>query len=92
MTEAVEVPSDEVGMRRYEKPERLPPNLRSSRTYLFDGGCIIYRFSFSGPTTASVMFDVDRALAAEPRTELVAAVRDRTDLRLCGAGAACPDR
>ncbi|MBA3268591.1 MAG: hypothetical protein H0T70_10100 [Acidimicrobiia bacterium] len=92
VTDAVEVPSDEVGMRRYEKPERLPPNLRSSRTYLFDGGCIIYRFSFSGPATASVMFDVDRALAAEPRTELVAAVRDRTDLRLCGAGAACPER
>ena len=87
----VEVPSDEVGMRRFEQPERLPPNLRSSRTYLFEGGCITYRFSFDGPATAALMFDVDRALGAEPRAELVADVEDRTGLRLCGAGAPCPE-
>ncbi|MGI9023244.1 MAG: phosphatase PAP2 family protein [Acidimicrobiales bacterium] len=86
---AIELPSDEVGMRRFEAPEQLPPNLRSTRTYLFDGGCITYRFSFDGPATAALMFDVDRALAAQPRSELVAAVQDRSELRLCGAGTAC---
>ena len=34
-------------MRRYEQPERLPPNLLSTRYYLFDGGCVVYRFSFA---------------------------------------------
>ena len=84
---AVEVPSDAVGMRRYEKPEQLPPNLRSTRYYVFDGGCVTYRFAFDGPVTAALMFDVDRALSFLPREELVQAVHDRNGLRLCGAGA-----
>ena len=87
---ATEVPSDEVGMRRYERPERLPPDLRSTRFYVFEGGCITYRFSFDGTTTAALMFDADRALASQPRDEVVAEVRDRNGLRLCGAGVACP--
>ena len=39
-------PSDEVGMRRFEAPEQLPPSLRITRTYLFEGGCVTYRFEF----------------------------------------------
>ena len=89
---ASEVPSDEVGMRRYERPERLPPDLRSTRYYVFPGGCITYRFAFDGTATAALMFDADRALASQPRDEVVAAVRDRNGLRLCGAGVACPGR
>jgi hypothetical protein len=89
---ATEVPSDELGMRRYERPERLPPNLRSTRYYVFPGGCITYRFTFAGSATAALMFDADRALASQPRAELVEAVRARNDLRLCGAGVACPGR
>ena len=76
--------------QRIERPERLGTDLRSTRWYLFAGGCITYRFSFTGPATASLMFDADRALGAEPRSELVAAVRHRTGLRLCGAGVSCP--
>jgi len=87
---AVEVPSDEVGMRRFERPEQLPPNLRSTRFYLFPGGCVTYQFAFEGAATAAMMFDVDRALGAQPRAALVAEVRHRNGLRLCGAGADCP--
>ena len=87
---ASQVPSDEVGMRRYELPERLPPQVRSTRYYLFPGGCITYRFAFEGSATAAVMFDADRALSSQAREELVAEVRNRNGLRLCGAGAACP--
>ncbi len=90
VTGATEVPSDEVGMRRFERPERLAPNLRSTRSYLFPGGCITYRFSFAGPATATLMFDADRALGAEPRAELAASVRHGNRLRLCGAGVDCP--
>jgi hypothetical protein len=91
-TGAMEEPSDEVGMRRFEQPDQLPPNLRSTRYYVFPGGCITYRFSFSGTATAALMFDADRALASQPRADLVADVRARTGLRLCGAGASCPER
>ena len=86
----VEVPSDEVGMRRFEQPEQLPPSLRSTRFYLFPGGCVTYRFAFQGPATAALMFDADRALATQPRAELVERVRSHEGLRLCGVGAACP--
>ncbi|MCA1691968.1 MAG: hypothetical protein LC733_07150, partial [Actinobacteria bacterium] len=89
-TGATEVPSDEVGMRRFEQPEQLPPNLRSTRFYLFPGGCITYQFAFDDPATAALMFDTDRALASQPRDDLVAEVRDRNGLRLCGAGIVCP--
>ena len=44
---AAEVPSDEPEMRRFERPERLPPNVRTVRTYLFPGGCVTYRVELS---------------------------------------------
>ena len=88
---ATEVPSDEVGMRRFETPERLPPGLRSTRTYVIDGGCVTYRFDFAGDTNASLMPVIDVALSFLPRAELVAEVERRSGLRLCGAGAdPCP--
>ncbi len=91
--DATEVPSDQVGMRRYERPERLPPDLRTERVYVFDGGCVEYRYQLGGDASASTIFEVDRALSFQPREELVAEVRERSGLRLCGAGApACVGR
>ena len=90
VTGATAVPSDEVGMRRFEQPDRLPPGLRSSRYYLFEGGCVIYRFSFAGEATPSLMFDADNALAFQSRASLEEEVEERNGLRLCGAGVDCP--
>ena len=86
-TAPTEVPSDEPGMRRFEQPEQLPPDLRSTRTTSSTAA--------ASPTVrlrrrrrrASLMFDADSALAFQPRAELVDEVRRRTGLRLCGAGA-----
>ena len=88
VADAVAVPSDEAGVRRFEEPEQLPPNLVSTRFYLFEGGCVTYRFSFSGD--ANLTFDADNALSFQPRAVLVEEVRERTGLRLCGEGVACP--
>ena len=55
--------------------EQLPPNLRSTRYYLFPGGCVTYEFAFAGRASASLIFDADSALAFQPRRTLVAAVR-----------------
>jgi tRNA A-37 threonylcarbamoyl transferase component Bud32/membrane-associated phospholipid phosphatase len=84
---ATEVPSDQVGMQRFEQPEQLPPELRSVRSYIFDGGCVTYRFAFHGAASASLMFDVDTALDFEPRSALVDEVDRDTGLSLCGVEA-----
>jgi hypothetical protein len=77
-------------MTQFERPEELRPRLRSTRTYLFDGGCVTYRFSFAEGATPGLMFEADQALGFEPRAALVARVHDQSGLRLCGAGAPCP--
>ena len=75
-TGATEVPSDEVGMRRFERIDSLPPQLRSARTYVFEGGCVTYQFAFDAERSASLLFDADTALAMQPRDPLVEKVRD----------------
>ncbi len=89
--DSTEVPSDEAGMRRFEQPAQLPPDLKVTRTYLFEGGCVTYRFAFEGGASTSLVFEADQALAFEPRSDLVSWVGDRTDLSLCGVSAPpCP--
>ncbi len=88
--DATEVPTEEVGLRRFERVDRLPPHLESTRIYLFPGGCVTYKFEFAGRDTAALIFDADSALAFLPRETLVKKVRAQTDLKLCGAGAPCP--
>ena len=87
---ATEVPSNEAGVRLFEHPGRPAPGLQSTRFYLSSGGCVTYRFAFTSPASASLLFDADTALALEPRSVLVAKVRTDSGLRLCGAGAPCP--
>jgi hypothetical protein len=86
---ATGVPSDEVGTDRYELPERLPPGLRSTRYYLFPGGCVTYEFDFDQGGSPELIFDVEEALGFVPRAQLVEHVRDMNGLALCGAGAEC---
>ena len=89
VSQAVQVPSDEVGIDRFEQPERLPPDLISRRTYLFPGGCVVYEFRFRAATTAALTVEVDEALSFMPRGDLVEEVHERNGLRLCGAGVTC---
>jgi hypothetical protein len=84
---ATEVASDETGMRRYERPTKLPPALRADRMYVTDGECVTYRFAFDGNTNGSAIVVLDGALAFQPRTDLVREVERRSGLALCGVGA-----
>ncbi len=84
---AREVPSEEVGARRYEAPTQLPPDVRAMRTYLFDGSCVTVDFDLDDAASASLLVELDSALSFQPRDELVAVVEDRTGLSLCGLGA-----
>lgn len=90
VSHAQAVPSDEIDTFRYEQPEALVPELRSTRYYTFSGGCVRYRFEFQSGGTPELVFAADQALAFQSRQGLVRAVRERTDLRLCGADVPCP--
>jgi hypothetical protein len=90
VADAVPVASDEVGIERYERPERLPPELVSQRTYVFEGGCVEYLFRFSHDANAALTVEIDDALSFLPRSELIDEVEERSGLRLCGAGVPCP--
>ncbi len=85
----MQVPSDEVGTRRFERPSSLSPELSGERFYLFEGGCIRYRYAFAPGTPPALLFDIDEALAFESRADLVAYVEEHEDQVLCGAGARC---
>ena len=88
--DATPTPSDEIGTERFERPEQLPPGLKTTRYYLFDGGCVTYEFAFADDADAELIFDVEEALGFEPRTDLVERVADATGgLALCGAGTEC---
>jgi membrane-associated phospholipid phosphatase len=84
---AVEVQSEEAGARRYEAPTQLPPDVRATRTYLFDDGCVTIDFALDDTADASLIVELDSALSFQPRSELVDLVERRTGLSLCGAGA-----
>jgi tRNA A-37 threonylcarbamoyl transferase component Bud32 len=84
---ATEVPTDEPGLRRFERVGQLPPDLEAVRTYLAPGMCVRYRFDLDGDVDASATVALDAALAFQPREELVDAVDRRSGLVLCGAGA-----
>ena len=86
-TAATEMASDEVGQRRFEQPEQLPPDMRAVRSYVSDGACVTYDFEFDGDINASAMLALDAALAFQPRAELVEAVERESGLVLCGTGA-----
>jgi tRNA A-37 threonylcarbamoyl transferase component Bud32 len=91
VAEATEVPSDELGMQRYEQPGSLPPELESTRSYVFTGGRVTYQFSFDGGANASLTLDADAAVGFQSRAALVREVEQDSGLRLCGAGPAiCP--
>ena len=86
--DAVEVPSapDEVGMRPYVLAD-LPPAFSGARYLLFDGGCVIYRYRFSGNAPPTLALEAEEALSFLPRTTVIDEVQAQYDQILCGAGA-----
>ena len=85
---ATEVPSDEVGMRRFERPEQLPPEPAQHARRTCSTAAASPTLRVRAATRArSLLFDVDTALAFQPRDALVDEVRSDSDLSLCGADA-----
>src|SRR5205807_1719791 len=87
---AEQVPSDEPGTTRYEKPLELTPRVHVLRSYVFEGGCATYAFAFGPGAPSSFILDADEALSFIPRSMLVDYVERHVGLALCGRGASCP--
>ena len=87
---AEQIPSDQPGTRRFERPLSLRPRFADLRFYTFPGGCVTYQFSFARGESPLLAIQVDGAVAFMPRAILVAHIRDTEGLALCGRGAPCP--
>ena len=87
---AQQIPSDQPGMRRFERPLSLVPQYSDIRYYTFPGGCATYQFAFAPGASPALATTVDTAVAFMPRSALVGYVRRTEGLALCGRGAPCP--
>ena len=86
---ARQIPSDQPGASRFERPLSLAPEFSGLRFYRFPGGCVTYEFHFRPGASPVLAVAMDSALAFQPRSSLVRYVRHTEDLVLCGRGAAC---
>jgi tRNA A-37 threonylcarbamoyl transferase component Bud32 len=87
---ARQIPSDQPGMRLFERPLSVVPRSSDVRYYTFPGGCATYQFVLAPGASPAVTTAVDGAVAFMPRSVLVSYVRRTEGLALCGQGAACP--
>ena len=87
---AREIPSDQPGMRRFERPISLEPQFSDLRYYTFPGGCVTYQFRFPSGVSPVLAGAADTAVSFVPRSRLVRHVRETEGLALCGRGAPCP--
>lgn len=68
--DAVSVPSDEPGARRLERVERVAAGYVGERFYVFDGGCVTYRFDAQGDAWLSFVHEASQTWTFMPRTEV----------------------
>ena len=87
---AQQIPSDQPGTRRFERPLSLRPQFADLRFYTFPGGCATYKFKFAAGKSPLLAIPVDSAVTFIPRAKLVDYIRSTEGLALCGRGAPCP--
>lgn len=67
---AVAVPTDEPGTRRLERVGRVANGYAGDRFYLFDGGCVTYRFDARGDGWLSFVHEASQTWTFMPRAEV----------------------
>ena len=65
---ASEIPTDTPGTRQFERIDSLGESYGGIRYYLFEGGCVTYRFEFEGTGRTELAREVSLALDLVPRT------------------------
>jgi hypothetical protein len=86
---AQQIPSDQPGTRRFERPLSLRSQFTGLRFYTFPGGCVTYRFNFTRGASSLLAIPVDGAVALMPRATLVQYIKNTEGLTLCGRDAPC---
>ena len=66
---ATEIPSDELGTRRYERIDRVKGGLAGARIYTFTGGCAVYDIKLPANGSALVN-EISVALGFKERTDV----------------------
>lgn len=91
VSKAVEVPSETgaLQLRRYEEPNALPPAFFGRRYYVFPGGCVTYRFAFTGGGSYAQVAEATGALTFAARALGVRELA-KVGVILCGRGVSCP--
>jgi hypothetical protein len=79
---STEVPSEQPAMRRYERVLRVSKGYGGERYYVFEGGCVTYRFNLAGSTRAEPVAAVSDALGFITRASLTTRLREVSDGRL----------
>jgi hypothetical protein len=89
LSRSVEVPPGptENGLRVYQEPTSLPPHLSGTRSIVFRGGCITYRYDFSTGAPSTLLLEAIGALGTIPRDVMVRVANRAVGLTLCGAEA-----
>ena len=67
---AQQIPSDQAGTRRFERPLSVAPQFSDIRYYTFPGGCATYQFLFAPGASPVLAAAVDSAVAFTPRSAL----------------------
>jgi len=60
---ARQIPSDQPGTRRFERPLNLVPQFSDLRFYTFPGGCVTYQFSFAAGASPVLAGTADPAMS-----------------------------
>lgn len=60
--QAVSTPSERAGTQRFDVIERVTPSFRAMRYYVFDGGCVWWRFDFDRNVRSALSIELDNAV------------------------------
>jgi hypothetical protein len=82
VSEATEVPSDEIDTRRFEKITNLTNQYSGFRYYRFQGGCATFRFDFRGEGRTGFAQEVTLAVGFLDRDQLEEVARKDFDVEL----------
>jgi hypothetical protein len=76
--DAVRIPSDERFTQRFERVDRLEPRYEGTRFYVFDGGCVTYRFVLDTAQPSGLLNEATLMVGFMTRAELREALREET--------------
>ncbi len=79
---ATEIPTDQEGLRRFERVTQVSPQYHGRRHYVFDGGCSTIVFRLAGENRGEPLALATQSLGVVSREELAAQVHQESGGRL----------